>query len=141
MNDFEALQILIKITELRLSGEYQAAEALRQRSGAETMARARPDSNEHAAVWRLIGTWDRIATFVRDFDDRQRRRFFRSTPVGLVWRYLEPGVRHMRQSADIGASFATELEALAVEYQKWTETQDGQEFRTQARQAVTALFA
>jgi len=141
MTDHEALQIIMKVIDLRASAPYQAAEAQRRRSGAATMARMDQDSIEHAAVRLLIGTWDRIAMFVQDFDERQRNRFFRCNPVWLIWLTLEPAIRIIRESGTVGPRFAREFEELARRYQEWTRTPPGQEFRTEAEQAVCALFA
>jgi hypothetical protein len=141
MTDYEALQIIIKITELRMNAQYQAAEALRRRVGASTLARSAPESDEHAAGRLLIGTWDRIAMFVQDFNDQQRRRFFAWNPVLLVWKSLQPAVEIIRTSGAVSRNFASAFEGLASQYQEWTQTPDGQQFRTEAQQAVGALFA
>lgn len=141
MTDHEALQIIMKVTDLRMSAAYQAAEALRRRSRVETMARSDEHSIEHAAVRLLIGTWDRIAMFAQDFNESQRRRFFRCNPVRLIWRTLGPAIIIIRQSSTVGPRFAKEFEELATRYDEWTLTQDGQEFRTEAEQNVCALFA
>lgn len=141
MTDHEALQIIMNTTELRISVPYQTADALRRASSAEAMARTAQTSNEYAAVRLLIGTWDRIAMFVQGFNERQRRRFFRCHPVLMVWLALAPAVQVIRQSGQVGPRFAIEFENLAEQYRKWTETKDGQEYRTQAQQAVCALFA
>jgi hypothetical protein len=141
MTNHEALQIIMKVTDLRVSAPYQSADALRRRSSAATMARSDQNSIEHAAVRLLIGTWDRIAMFVEDFNEQQRRRFFRCNPVGLVWLTLEPAVGIIRESGAVGPRFAKEFEELATRYQQWTQSPDGQEFRTEAQQTVCALFA
>jgi hypothetical protein len=141
MTDHEALQIIIKTTDLRVSAPYQAAEALRRASSAEAMARMEENSREHAAIRLLIGTWERIAMFVEDLNEAQRRRFFKCHPVSMVWLALKPAVYAIRQSGHVGPRFATDFEKLAGQYEKWTQTADGQEYRTEAQQAVCALFA
>jgi hypothetical protein len=141
MTDQEALQIIIKVTELRMSPQYQSAEATRRRSNAESMARSDPRSEEHAAVRLLAGTWDRIAMFVNEFDRKQQGRFFRCNPVGLIWANLGPAVNIIRGAGSVGPNFAKEFEALAGQYAEWTRGPEGQDFRTEAQQAVCALFA
>jgi hypothetical protein len=141
MTDYEALQITIKITEFRMNPQYQAAEALRRKSQAQTLASSDQNSNEHAAVRLLIGTWDRIAVFVRDFNTNQRRQFFRCNPVSLVWRSLQPAIYIIRGGGTVGPSFAREFENLAHDYDEWAQSPDGQEFRTEAQQTACALFA
>jgi hypothetical protein len=141
LTDQEALQVIIKVTDLRLNAQYQSAEAMRRRSGVESMAQSNPNSDEYAAVRLLIGVWERIAMFVSEFNDNQRRRFFRCNPVGLVWRYLEPGVVIIRKRGSVGPKFAKEFETLARQYTEWTQGSDGADFRTEADQVVCALFA
>ena len=141
MTDYEALQIVIKVTDLRLSPQYQAAAAMARRSGAQSMARSDPKSDEHAAVRLLIGTWERIGMFVKEFDDNQRRRFFRCNPAGLIWGYLSPAVVYIRSGGSVSPNFGKEFETLAGQYVQWTQTPDGQEFRTEAQQVVCALFS
>jgi hypothetical protein len=141
MTDNEALQIIIKITELRMAPRYQAAEALRRRSSAATMAQADGKSDEHASVRLLIGTWDRIAMFVQDFNHHQRHRLFACNPVLLMWHSLQPAVQIIRTGGTVGPNFATEFETLSKQYYEWTQSPAGQEFRTEAQQAVCALFA
>jgi hypothetical protein len=141
MTDQEALQIIIKTTELRLSAPYQAAEALRRAWGAEALANRDQNSTEHGAVRLLIGTWERIAMFTEEFNGAQRRRFFKCHPVSLVWLALAPAVKVLRASGSVGPRFAAQFEELARYYQQWTATQEGEEYRTEAQQTVCALFA
>jgi hypothetical protein len=140
MTDYEALQVIMKTTELRMSDTYRAAEALRRNSAPADMATASQNSPEYAAIRLLIGTWERIAMFVEEFTEPQRRRFFRCHPVLLVWQSLLPAVDILRQSGDVGPRFASEFEWLANQYRHWSETIDGQEYRTDAQQSVCALF-
>ena len=141
MTDHEALHIIMRTTDLRLSAPYQAAEALRRGSSAEAMARREESSAEHAGVRLLIGTWERISMFAQDFNEPQRRRFFKCHPVGMVWLALEPAVQIIRPRGYVDPRFASEFQDLAERYRQWTETPDGQEYRTEAQQAVCALFA
>src|SRR5262245_48145157 len=108
MTDYEALQLVVQVTGLRVNPQYQAAELTRRRLGAEAMAGANETSLEHAGVRLLIGTWDRIAIFVRELSDPQRRRFFECNPVLLMWRALEPAVRVIRGSGTVSPTFAEE---------------------------------
>jgi len=141
LTDQEALQIIIKVTDLRLNPQYQSAEAMRRRSGVQSMAQSNPNSDEYAAVRLLIGVWDRIAMFVSEFNNNQQRRFFRCNPVGLIWRNLEPAVVSIRKSGSVGANFAKEFETLAGQYNEWTQGPDGEDFRTETQQVVCAMFA
>jgi hypothetical protein len=138
MTDAEAIYIGLKFTELRTRAEYRAAEVTRRRTTARAMAAAEQNSPDHAAVRLLIGTWDRIAITVKSFNDKQRRQFFRCHPVALVWGYLEPAITVLRGT--LGPRYAGELEALAGQYRKWTQTRDGQDYRTEAGQTICALF-
>lgn len=140
MTDHEAFQLGVQVTRLRLNPPYQAAELTRRRLGAEAMAAANETSLEHAGVRLLIGTWDRIAIFVKELTEQQRRRFFECNPVLLMWRALEPAVRAIRNSGAVAPTFASEFEALAKQYEGWTQSADAQKFRSEAQQAICALF-
>jgi hypothetical protein len=78
--------------------------------------------------------------FVEDFNPSQRRRFFRCNPVRLVWTTLWPAIEIIRNSENAGPGLAAAFEALADQYQQWTETADGRDYRTESQQAVCALF-
>lgn len=138
MNDFESLQITVEVTQLCSSTEYRKAFQLARRNGPERLARADKDSEEHAAVRLLIGTWERIAIFSQSFNPKQRQQFFRSHPVSLVWHCLEPAITVIRHSTNDG--FAKNFEDLHKQYQKWIASKAGSEFRTAQQQAITGLF-
>jgi hypothetical protein len=138
MNDFEFLQVTMQVTELCSSTEYRKAFQLSRRRGTEALAQADKDSEEHAAIRLLIGTWDRIAMFSESFSAKQRQQFFRSHPVSLVWNCFEPAIEVIRRSTD--DRFAKTFENLHNQYEKWTTSKDGREFSTVQRQAIVALF-
>ena len=79
--------------------------------------------------------------FVSQFDGKQKSRFFRCNPVSLIWRHLSPGVQIIRDGGSVGPNYAKEFEALAAQYAEWTKGADGTDFKTEAQQAVCALFA
>jgi hypothetical protein len=138
MNDFESLQVTIEVTQLCSSTEYRKAFQLARRNGPERLANANKDSEEYAAIRLLIGTWDRIAMFSQAFNAKQRQQFFRSHPVSLVWKCLEPAITAIRSSTDKG--FAKSFEDLHNQYQKWIASKAGSEFRTAQQQAIIGLF-
>lgn len=138
MNDFEFLQVTMQITELCSSTEYRKAFQLSRRKGPESLARADKNSEDHAAIRLLIGTWDRIAMFSESFNAKQRQRFFRSHPVSLVWNSFEPAIEVIRSST--GNGFAKTFENLHDQYEKWTTSKDGRQFSTVQQQAIVALF-
>jgi hypothetical protein len=140
MTDSEASQLIVQVTQLRLSPQYQAAELTRRRLGAQAMAAADETSPERAGVRLLIGTWDRIAIFVKELSEQQRRRFFECNPVSLMWRALEPAIQTFRTGGAVAPTFAEEFQNLASQYREWAESPAAQKFRTPEQQAVCALF-
>lgn len=141
MTDSEASQLIVQVTQLRLNPQYQAAELTRRRLGARAMAAADDSSPERAGVRLLIGTWDKIAIFVKELSEQQRRRFFESNPVLLMWRALEPAIQTMRSGGVVAPTFAEEFESLAKQYEEWAASPAGQKFRTPEQQGVAVLFA
>jgi hypothetical protein len=141
IGDAEARRIIMTTTKLRMTSTYQAAERMRRALGADRMAQMHEASREHAGVRLLIGTWERIAMFTQDFNERQFGRLFACHPVGLVWRALQPGVAVIRGTGLVDARYGGEFESLAKRYDDWTQTKEGAAFRTEAQQTVCALFA
>lgn len=143
MNDFEALEVTIQTTQLRLNQGYQDAYKLIRGLGPDELARtarlAANDSGEHAAVRLLAGTWERIAIFVKDFNPEQRSRFFKCHPVALMWDRLQPAIQVIRNES--GGAFAKEFEDLKQAYAGWAESAQGQGFSTAQQQVICALFA
>ena len=138
MNDFEFLQVTMQVTGLCSSTEYRKAFQLSRRKGPETLARADKNSEDHAAIRLLIGTWDRIAMFSESFSAEQQQQFFRSHPVSLVWNSFKPAVEVIRSNTD--NSFAKTFENLHNQYETWTTGNDGRQFSTVQQQAIVALF-
>jgi len=141
MTDSEASQFIVQVTQLRLNPQYQAAELTRRRFGARAMAAAHETSPERAGIRLMIGTWDKIAIFVKDLSEEQRRRFFECNPVLLMWSALEPAIQAFRSGDTVAPTFAEEFENLARHYREWAESSAGQKFRTPEQQAICALFA
>jgi hypothetical protein len=139
MNDFEALQVTMQVTQIISSTEYRNAFRLSRREGVEKLATAQRPSDEYAAIRLLIGTWERIAMACKEFSENQRRQFFRYHPIALLWQRLEPAILLIRRTTD--ERFATEVEDLRDKYDEWTRTEDGQGFRTFQRQATCACFS
>jgi hypothetical protein len=139
MTESEFLQLTLQLAQLRAGTEYQKAFRLVRRNRPEQMARADKNSEEYAAIRLLIGTWEGIAIIGNGFSAAQRKRFFRCHPVLLLWRLLEPAAKVIRSETD--KRFAKEFEDLAMSYRVWTESKDGQEFRTAEQQAICARFA
>jgi hypothetical protein len=141
MTDSEAFQLIVQVTQLRLNPQYQAAELTRRRLGAAAMAAAAETSPERAGVRLLIGTWDKIAIFVKELSEQQRQRFFESNPVLLMWGALEPAIQTIRRGPAVASTFAEEFENLANQYRQWAASSAGQKFRTAEQQGVAVLFA
>jgi len=148
MNNFEYLQVVVNIAHLRSNAKYKEAELMRRKIGSAVMAQSPQHSEEYANVRLLIGTWNRISVFAGEFSATQKRRFFKCHPINLTWKVLKPGVDVIRQGLDqtkdvpepVSKEYGKDLEALAVEYVKWTKTADGREYQSEARQAVCADF-
>jgi len=134
VEDYEAFATVV--TQLRLNPPYQAAEVHRRSSDAATMAGAAPGSAALAEVLLLIGTWERIGIMASDLSAPQRRKFFRSTPVGLMWAALNPAI----QALGGPEALAPEFKKLNDRYQTWLASPDGEMFRTANQQAVHAMF-
>jgi hypothetical protein len=139
MNDFEALQVTMQVTQIITSTEYRKAFLLSRQESVEKLATAQRPSDEYAAIRLLIGTWERIAIACKDFNEGQRRQFFRYHPIALYWRRLEPATLFIRRTTD--EAFAAEFEVFRNQYDEWTQSEDGREFRTIERQAICACFA
>lgn len=139
MTDYEVLQVIMKIAELRSSTEYRKAYLLVRPLTATQRGSADKNSAEYAAIRLLIGTWESIAIFTKEFNATQRYGFFRCHPVLLMWQFLEPSIAEGRKSFD--AKFAMEFENLRKEYEAWIKTEDGKGFSTAQQQAICARFA
>lgn len=135
VKDYEALVNVV--TQLRLNPPYQAAEALRRRSGAAAMASAAQGSTELAAILLMIGTWERIANMATPLNKTQLHTFFRSAPVSLMWEALKPAI----DAVGGATAIAPEFERLNKGYSSWLNSSAGKDFRSANLQAVTALFA
>ncbi len=151
MNNSEYLQLVMNVAHLRSNPKYKEAELMRRKLGADgaaTMAKAPQSSEQYANVRLLIGTWNRIAVFAGEFSAAQKRRFFKCHPILLTWKVLKPGVEVIRSNLEqtedvpepVTKEYGKDLEAMAAEYEKWTKTADGREYRSEARQAVCADF-
>ncbi len=107
---------------------------------------ANKQADEYAGIRLVVGTWERIAALMQGLTDEHRHRIFRCTPVHLVWRLLEPAIEQIRKDgADVSSTvptprFAKGFEDLAGQYHSWSQSPDGQNFRTPAEQAICALF-
>jgi hypothetical protein len=138
MTEFEFLQVNMQVTQLCSNTEYREAFHMSRRQNPEEMAKTDKNSDAYAAIRLLIGTWDRISIFGKAFNAKQRQQFFRHHPVSLVWQRLEPATKVIRRNTD--ERFAKEFEDLHKQYQKWTASEDGREFRTAQQQAIGGLF-
>jgi hypothetical protein len=135
VKDYEAF--VTTVTHLRLNPPYQAAEAIRRRSGSASMAAASAESTDQAAVLLLIGTWERIAIMASDLSPAQRSKFFRCAPVKLMWDALRPAIDTFGGTE----RFAPEFEKLSRSYESWLERAEAKEFRSVERQTICAMFA
>jgi hypothetical protein len=135
VKDYEALVNVV--TQLRLNPPYQAAEAMRRRSGAAAMAAAPLGSAEQGAILLMIGTWERIALMAKALSASQRQMFYRSTPVSLMMNALKPAIDALGGTENLSPEFAQ----LNKSYDSFLKTSAGAQFRSGAAQAVTALFA
>jgi hypothetical protein len=138
MNESEFLQTTIQITQLTSSTEYRKALLLARRKGPKTLAEANENSEEYASIRLLIGTWEDIAPVCAGFSAKQRTQFFRRNPVSLVWQYLEPATKIIRDATD--ERFASDFEALNNQYQKWSRSKDGEQYTTVQLQAINGRF-
>jgi hypothetical protein len=118
MTENEVLQVIMHANQLRSNTEYRNAFRLMQGNRPEKMAAADKKSDEYAAIRILIGTWEAIAILASGFNAAQRKRFFKSHPVSLMWQSLEPAIKVIRSSE--GAAFAQEFEALYKQYPQAT---------------------
>jgi hypothetical protein len=134
VKDYDAF--VTTVTQLRLNPPYQAAEAIRRRAGSAAMAAAGAASTDLAAVLLLIGTWERIAIMASGLSPAQRGKFFRCTPVKLMWDALRPAIDALGGTE----RFAPEFEKLNASYGSWLERDDGREFRSVERQTICAMF-
>lgn len=129
---------LLEIVHLRSGAAYQAAEFLRRRLGASTMADFPPTSEEYAAIRLLIGTWDAIAHMVNS-GDIDKVKFFETNPLLLMWDHLSGAVDKIRLI--VSPIYAKDFEDLATEYRQWIVTDDGRRrYRSSSDQAIHALF-
>lgn len=151
LQNFEYLLLCMQIDQLRFNMAYRNAEVMRQSlgpQGAAIMARAPQKSIRYANIRLLVGTWNRIAVIASDFAPAQQRRFFKCHPILQTWKVLEPGITIIRNASKktravtqpVHKDYAKDLENLAKVYHQWTLTKDGQEYRSEARQAVCADF-
>lgn len=149
ITDPEMLMVIMQIANLRLHASYREAEARRRElgpKGAAIMASEPQTSPDYAALRLLVGTWNKIAIFVERFSDKQLKEFFRCHPIGQTWRVLEPGIDVIRDIKRVvpepvdPQNYARELEALAKEYDEWTKSPEGSDYRTIEQQAVCADF-
>jgi hypothetical protein len=138
MNDQDVLNVTMQVTQLRSNFEYRDAGRILRPMTRESMSAVKKRSPEYSALRLQIGTWDRIAHFVKDFSDPQRSAFFKTHPVKLMWDHLSPGITTIRR--ELGDNYAKEFEDLANSYQVWVATSDGQQFRTADALGVHAMF-
>jgi hypothetical protein len=108
---------------------------LSRRQRPEKLAKADQNSDEYAAIRLLIGTWDRIAMFGKDFSAKQRQQFFRWHPVSLVWKCFEPAIKLIR--SDTNERFAKDFEEFHKLYEKWLATQ---RYTSADDEGIHALF-
>jgi hypothetical protein len=134
VKDYDALVTVV--TQLRLNPPYQAAEAIRRRTGSAAMAAAEAGSTDLAAVLLLIGTWERIAIMASGLSPSQRGKFFRCTPVKLMFDALRPAI----EAIGGAEKFAPQFEKLNVTYGNWLASAEGKEFRSPERQTICLLF-
>jgi hypothetical protein len=138
MTDYEVLQVIIQISQLRSATEYQLAVRMARQNGPDNMASADPNSEQYAAIRLLIGTWIRIGLIVAEIDPTQKSRIFKCNPVRLMWDFLNDAVDIIR--ASLGPGFAVEFEQLSAEYDTWAASGDGMLYTTTQLPAMHALF-
>jgi hypothetical protein len=138
MTEQDALHISMHIDSLRSGTEYRSAYLLIRRRRPD-VARLDKESDEYAAIRLLIGTWEQIAIFAQNFNEKQRKKWFRCQPVSLMWEFLKDAVEVIRNST--GENYAANFEALHRQYQDWIGTADGKNYRTAEMQAICGRFA
>src|SRR5215469_3994310 len=96
MAESDVLNVMMHATQLRSNSHYRHAFQLLHKSSAEKMASADKHSDDYHAIRLLIGTWDQIAMLTTGFNAAQKKRFFQSQPVALMWQSLEPAIKAIR---------------------------------------------
>jgi hypothetical protein len=140
MAESDVLNVMMHATQLRSNSHYREASEMLRKSGAEKMASADKHSNEYHAVRLLIGTWDQIAMLAAGFTAAQKKKFFQSQPVGLMWQTLEPAVKAIR--SHVGSGYAAAFEALAKQYHQGAGKAGAKASLTSGHpQSILAMFA
>jgi hypothetical protein len=131
---------LAAIQQMRLSPDYQAAEAIRQSIGAQAMALSPPTTQPYAGLRLMIGTWDTIAHRVQG-NDALKIPFYQNNPVGYMWLQLLPGIKVIRGEFSRAAQhyYAKPFEQLDRAYMRWLKKQPAA-YRTAALQGINAQF-
>jgi hypothetical protein len=132
-------EILAQTVKLRTSPVYREAERLRHRTSAASMAKAAQGSDKYEAVRLLIDTWNEIAVRARA-SGIPCNQLFEVTPVGLSWKNLGAAVMSLRDDGHVNEDYAGDFESLADEYDAWLKGPAGRRFRTEADQAIIAMF-
>jgi hypothetical protein len=138
MTEQEVLEVSMHIDSVRSGTEYRKAYLLIRRSR-PNISKLDKESDEYAAIRLLIGTWEQIAIFVQNFNQKQLTRWFRCQPVSLMWEFLEIAVQEIRKG--VGEQYAQNFEALHQKYQAWIKSPDGKDYRTAEMQAICGKFA
>ncbi|MGI9423441.1 MAG: hypothetical protein ACR2PA_09625, partial [Hyphomicrobiaceae bacterium] len=129
--------------------EYQSA-IRKIQARPQDVARWAPQdgTTTEAAQFRLVvGIWEGFANIILPLleqgDDQYKKEvrgtIYSCAPVGLMWQILESGIEELRNNGGL-PNYANAFEALKVDYEKWTYTPAGSQYRSPAAQAVVALF-
>jgi hypothetical protein len=138
MTEQDVLHVTTHIDRLRSGSQYRNAYLLLRRNKPD-IGKLKKESDEFAAIRLLVGTWEQIGIYVQTFDEAQRHRWFRCQPVSLMWQFLDEPIQEIRKS--VGPKYAQNFEELFKQHQKWTQSEDGRDYRTAEQQAICARFA
>jgi len=134
--EMAATDILAVLHNMRTTEYYLEAEMLRRKKGATAMVCAPADSEDHAAIRCLLGTWEMIAAITLPLAEAQRKRVFEVMPILHMYTELEDAIKILREK---DPDYATKFERLMNEQDFWLKT-DGLSYRSGHVGGVHAYF-
>lgn len=136
----ETANVMMHITELRVSTQYQKAISKIQLAKPEDIKAWSTHKNcsEYADLRITIGIWERLAMTISHLGAEQDK-VYSCTPVGLMWDILEPAIANIRETEEL-PNYASQFEKLKDDYECWGKTESGKNFGSISDQAICALF-
>jgi len=129
-------QLLATLYMMRTNAPYQEAEALRRTSVVAEMAHADKTSEEYAAVFMLINTWESISVLVLELDEKDRDFLFGTLPVLFMFTELNDAIEII--SCDI-PGYAANFRLLSKRQAEWLKFKDDH-YQTGEKSGMHALF-